>query len=58
VTTDDARALYVRVDRPLSEIAPEVEVAELTYALRAANGRMDRAAKRLGLSRKRPLTPH
>jgi len=33
-------------------------VAALTYALRAANGRMDWAAKRLGLSRKRPLTPH
>jgi len=52
VTSDDARALSVRVDRPLSEIAQDVEIAALTYALRATNGRMDLAARRLGLSRK------
>ena len=52
VTSDDARALSVRVDRPLSEIAQDIEIAALTYALRATNGRMDLAAKRLGLSRK------
>jgi DNA-binding NtrC family response regulator len=48
----DARAFYGRVGRPLSGITQEFEVAALTYALRAANGRMERAAKRLGLSRK------
>ena len=52
MTSDDARALSVRVDRPLSEIAQDVEMAALTYAIRATNGRMDLAAKRLGLSRK------
>jgi len=52
VASDDARALSVRVDRPLSEIAQDVEIAALTYAMRATNGRMDLAAKRLGLSRK------
>jgi two-component system response regulator HupR/HoxA len=52
VTSDDARALSVRVDRPLSEIAQHVEIAALTYALHATNGRMDLAARRLGLSRK------
>jgi len=52
VTSDDARALSVRVDRPLSEIAQDVETAALTYAMRATNGRMDLAARRLGLSRK------
>ena len=52
VTSDDARALSVRVDRPLSEIAQDVEIAALTFAMRATNGRMDLAAKRLGLSRK------
>ena len=52
VTSDDARALSVRVDRPLSEIAQDVEIAALTYAMRATNGRMDLAARRLGLSRK------
>ena len=51
-TSDDARTLCLRVDRPLSEIAQDVEIAALTYALRATNGRMDLAAKRLGLSRK------
>ena len=44
--------MHLRVDRPLSEITQEVEVAAISYALRAANGRMERAAKRLGLSRK------
>ena len=52
MASDDARALSVRVDRPLSEIAQDVEMAALTYAMRATNGRMDLAAKRLGLSRK------
>jgi len=52
VTTDDARALHAPVGPPPSEITQKVEVAALTYALRAANGRMDHAAKRLGLSRK------
>jgi transcriptional regulator of acetoin/glycerol metabolism len=42
----------VRVDRPLSEIAQDVEIAALNYALRATNGRMDLAARRLGLPRK------
>jgi DNA-binding NtrC family response regulator len=42
----------VRVDRPLSEIAQDVEIAALTYAMRARNGRMDLAARRLALSRK------
>jgi len=52
MTGDDARALSVRVDRPLSEIAQDVETAALSYAMRATNGRMDLAARRLGLSRK------
>jgi transcriptional regulator of acetoin/glycerol metabolism len=46
VTSDDARALSVRVDRPLSEIAQDVEIAALIYAMRATNGRMDLAARR------------
>ena len=32
VTSDDARALSVRVDRPLSEIAQDVEIAALTQS--------------------------
>jgi DNA-binding NtrC family response regulator len=52
VTSDDARALSVRVDRPLSEIEQDVEIAALTYAMRATNDRMDLAPRRLGLSRK------
>jgi hypothetical protein len=50
VASDDAGALSVRVDRFLSEIAQDVEIAALTYAMRATNGRMDLAARRLGLS--------
>jgi DNA-binding NtrC family response regulator len=52
ISRTDARALSVRVDRPLSEIAQDVETAALTYAMRARNGRMDLAARRLALSRK------
>jgi len=37
VTGDDARALSVPVDRPLSEIAQDVETAALAYAMRHAS---------------------
>ena len=51
-TSDDARTLCLRVDRPLSEIARDVEMAALSYAMFATNGRMDLVARRLGPSRK------
>jgi DNA-binding NtrC family response regulator/tetratricopeptide (TPR) repeat protein len=44
--------MAVRVDRPLSEIIREIESAVISRAIDAADGRLDLAAKRLGLSRK------
>jgi DNA-binding NtrC family response regulator len=52
VTSDDAQSLCLRVDRPLSELTKDVEMAALSYAMSATGGRMDLAARRLGLSRK------
>jgi DNA-binding NtrC family response regulator/tetratricopeptide (TPR) repeat protein len=44
--------ITVRIDRKLSEIVQQIEYAAIGDAIRAANGRLDLAAKRLGLSRK------
>ena len=44
--------ITVRIDQRLSEIVQQIECAALTNAIAAANGRLDLAAKRLGLSRK------
>jgi transcriptional regulator with PAS, ATPase and Fis domain len=45
-------SITVRIDRRLSEIVQQIECAALSNAIEAANGRLDLAAKRLGLSRK------
>jgi len=44
--------LTLRIDRPLAEVTREVERAALGLALQAERGRMELAARRLGLSRK------
>lgn len=44
--------LHVPIERPLDAIIREVESAVLTRALEAANGNVEDAAKRLGISRK------
>ena len=44
--------ITVRIDRTLSESVRQIEYAAIADALEAANGRLDVAAKRLGLSRK------
>jgi transcriptional regulator with PAS, ATPase and Fis domain len=46
------RCIAVRVDRTLAEIVRQVESAAIADALDATQGRLDMAAKRLGLSRK------
>lgn len=45
-------SLTVRIDRPLGQIAEEVERAAIAHAIECSRGRLDVAAKRLGLSRK------
>jgi DNA-binding NtrC family response regulator/tetratricopeptide (TPR) repeat protein len=45
-------SVTVRIDRPLHEIAKEIEGAAIAHAIEASNGRLDLAAERLGLSRK------
>jgi DNA-binding NtrC family response regulator/tetratricopeptide (TPR) repeat protein len=47
-----SRSITVRVDRTLAEAIREVENAAITDALESAAGRLDVAARRLGLSRK------
>lgn len=47
-----SHTLTLRIDRPLAEVTREVERAALGLALQAARGRMELAAKRLGISRK------
>jgi transcriptional regulator with PAS, ATPase and Fis domain len=47
-----SRCLTVRTDRTLYEIMREVEGAAIADAMEATEGRLDLAAKRLGLSRK------
>jgi DNA-binding NtrC family response regulator/tetratricopeptide (TPR) repeat protein len=49
---DGPHALTVRIDKRLSETIREIEKAAITDAIAAASGRMDLAARRLGLSRK------
>jgi transcriptional regulator with PAS, ATPase and Fis domain len=44
--------ITVRIDRTLSESVRQIEYAAIADALEAANGSLDLAAKRLGLSRK------
>ena len=48
----EGSTLTVRIDRPLPSVVHDVERAALMYAMRVAKGRMDLAAKRLGISRK------
>lgn len=48
----EARSICLRVDRPLADITRDIEVAALSFAINATRGRMDLAARRLGLSRK------
>jgi DNA-binding NtrC family response regulator len=45
-------SVTVKTDRQLSEIIRDVELAAIGDALEATQGRMDLAAKRLGISRK------
>jgi DNA-binding NtrC family response regulator len=47
-----SRCVTIRIDRPLPKIIQEVEGAAIADALEATDGRLDLAAKRLGLSRK------
>ena len=47
-----SRCITVRIDRTLSEIVQEIEGAAIAIACEATKGRLDLAAKRLGLSRK------
>jgi DNA-binding NtrC family response regulator len=44
--------ITVRIDRPLGQIAEEIERAAITHAMECSNGRLDMVARRLGLSRK------
>lgn len=48
----EARSICLRLDRPLAEITRDIELAALSFAINATSGRMDLAARRLGLSRK------
>jgi DNA-binding NtrC family response regulator len=47
-----ARCVTVRIDRTLSEAIRQVEDAAIADAVEAAEGRLDLAARRLGISRK------
>lgn len=51
-TLPDAPRVTVRIDRPLDEIAEEIERAAIAHAIEVCKGRLDLAAERLGLSRK------
>ena len=46
------RCITVRIDRKISEIVEEIEGAAIADAIEETRGRLDLAAKRLGLSRK------
>jgi DNA-binding NtrC family response regulator len=46
------RSISVRIDRTLSEIVHEIEGVAIADAIEKTNGRLDLAAKRLGISRK------
>lgn len=48
----DVNEIAVRIDQPLAAAAEHVERAMVIHAMRACNGRVEEAAKRLGLSRK------
>jgi DNA-binding NtrC family response regulator/tetratricopeptide (TPR) repeat protein len=48
----EPNTLTIRIDTKLPSIVREVELAALNYAIRAADGKMDLAARNLGLSRK------
>ncbi|MGE0392898.1 MAG: sigma-54 interaction domain-containing protein [Vicinamibacterales bacterium] len=48
----DVNEIAVRIDQPLAAAAEHVERAMVLHALRACNGRVEEAARRLGLSRK------
>jgi transcriptional regulator of acetoin/glycerol metabolism len=48
----DPTTVAIRIDRPLPDIFRDVEEAAMELALATTDGRMDLAAKRLGLSRK------
>lgn len=50
--TADRNDLAIRVDQPLSAAIEQLERAMIHRAIRAANGRVNSAAKMLGLSRK------
>jgi DNA-binding NtrC family response regulator len=50
--TPGCPSVTVRIDRPLQEIAKEIEGAAIAHAIEASDGRLDVAAERLGLSRK------
>ena len=48
----DVNEIAVRIDQPLAAAAEHVERAMVLHAMRACNGRVEEAARRLGLSRK------
>jgi DNA-binding NtrC family response regulator len=48
----DSHRISIRIDGRLDEMVEEIERAALSHAIEATNGRLDLAAKRLGLSRK------
>ncbi len=50
--TLDSNEVVVRLDQPFAAAAEHLERAILPYALRQSGGRVEEAAKRLGLSRK------
>jgi DNA-binding NtrC family response regulator/tetratricopeptide (TPR) repeat protein len=52
LTSAEPNTLTIRIDAKLSSIVREVELAALNHAIHAADGRMDLAARSLGLSRK------
>jgi DNA-binding NtrC family response regulator len=50
--TLDANEVVVRLDQPLAAAAEHLERAMIPYAMRQSGGRIEDAARRLGLSRK------
>lgn len=52
VSRGEALRITVRVDGRLADVLREVEKAAVSYSIGATGGRLDLAAKRLGLSRK------
>jgi transcriptional regulator of acetoin/glycerol metabolism len=51
-TVPGSPCITVRIDGRLSETVQQIESAAIANALETTNGRLDLAAKRLGLSRK------